>query len=105
PAPDLGHTSTDGPIEYANAVEEVLATEIVGFVLGLSEVPPGQNFFELGGHSLAAARVVSRIRSRYGIEMSLSDFFRAPTVRGLAEFVAPREPALTVDQLFAVGGG
>ncbi|MGE5829300.1 MAG: non-ribosomal peptide synthetase, partial [Micromonosporaceae bacterium] len=102
PAPDLAHGLADGPIEYASAVEEVLATEIVGFVLGLGEVPPERNFFELGGHSLAAARVVSRIRSRYGIEMSLSDFFRAPTVRGLAQLVAARQPAMTDDQLFAM---
>ncbi|MDJ0836038.1 MAG: non-ribosomal peptide synthase/polyketide synthase [Acidobacteriota bacterium] len=45
------------------------------------------NFFELGGHSLTATRVVSRVRKQMGADLSLQDFFRAPTVAALSRIV------------------
>ena len=97
PAPTPRDAGPAGPVEYADGVEQVIAEEIVAPVLGLARVEPEQNFFEMGGHSLAAARVVSRIRSRFEVELSLSDFFRAPNVRGLAALVGSRRAAATGD--------
>jgi amino acid adenylation domain-containing protein len=60
--------------EVAAAWREVLGCE------------PGavDDFFLLGGHSLKAVQVLSRLRSAFGIDLGLRDFFAAPTVRGLA---------------------
>ncbi|MGW5285423.1 phosphopantetheine-binding protein, partial [Streptomyces collinus] len=53
-------------------------------------------FFDLGGHSLLATRVVNRVESLTGLEMSLREFFQAPTVasltRKLVELVAGEGP-------------
>lgn len=61
--------------------------EIWGRMLGVADVPVDANFFELGGRSATFVRVALEIEDRYGIELSLRDFFNAPTVRGLADNV------------------
>lgn len=45
------------------------------------------NFFDLGGNSLNLARVLLRLRSLYGSDVSPEQFFAAPTVRGMADLL------------------
>jgi tyrocidine synthetase-3 len=48
------------------------------------------NFFQLGGHSLRATILLSRIHKALDIKVTLAEFFRYPTIRGLAEAVKSR---------------
>jgi pristinamycin I synthase-3/4 len=66
-------------------------------VLGLSEFGVADNFFDAGGHSLLATRLVNRIRSAVGVEMSVRLLFENPTVATLEpnlSTVRPARPAL-----------
>ena len=56
-------------------------------VIGVSVVGVHDNFFDVGGHSLDAARIVSRLRSVFGIDIVLRTLFERPTVAGLSEIV------------------
>lgn len=61
--------------------------EIWTALLGLEKVGSNQNFFDLGGHSLMATQLISRVRSCFGVELALWDFFADPTIQNLAELV------------------
>ncbi len=54
-------------------------------LLGTSEIGPADNFFEVGGHSLLGTMVLSRIRERFGVVLTLKTLFEAPTPQTLAE--------------------
>ena len=77
---------TVGYVAPRNHVEHVMA-EIWAEVLGVKKVGVFDHFFELGGHSLSAARLVSRIRTTFGAELSIRMVFDAPRLRQLARFV------------------
>jgi amino acid adenylation domain-containing protein len=74
-------------------VEEAIA-EIWKEVLDVQEVDVEQNFFELGGHSLLLLQAHARLSGLFGMELSVIDMFRYPTIRSLAEYVEDRrEPS------------
>ncbi|WP_033442233.1 hybrid non-ribosomal peptide synthetase/type I polyketide synthase [Saccharothrix sp. NRRL B-16314] len=52
--------------------------------LGVDAVPVTRSFFELGGHSLTALRLVNRMARDHGVEVTMTEFFRTPTIRALA---------------------
>ena len=75
-------------VEARNAVEEIVA-DLWADVLG-SEVPGVyDNFFDAGGDSVHATLLVSRVREALAVELSLIDFFDAPTVADVAAVIAP----------------
>jgi amino acid adenylation domain-containing protein len=86
PAPDTSRpTGSHAPPR--TGIERALAEEVFAPVLGLPQVGIHDNFFEFGGNSLQAARLISGIRRRFGVEIRLADFFRSPTVANLAVLV------------------
>ncbi|MEH2060573.1 MAG: amino acid adenylation domain-containing protein [Nostoc sp.] len=54
-------------------------------LLGVGQVSIYDNFFELGGNSLTATQLATRIRNKFGVELSLVEVFTSPTLKNLSE--------------------
>ncbi|MCG6495246.1 non-ribosomal peptide synthetase [Kitasatospora sp. A2-31] len=85
PAPDFAADATE---RTARSPQEELLSGLFAEVLGLTRVGIDRSFFDLGGHSLLATRLVSRIRSELGAELTVADVFTAPSVAALAQRLA-----------------
>jgi len=65
-------------------------------ILGIRPVGIHEDFLELGGDSILATLVTARARQAIQVEMSLLDFFQAPTVADLAALMQSRLSGATV---------
>jgi amino acid adenylation domain-containing protein len=80
------HVAISGYVKPESTTERWLCN-IWADVLSIepSRIGIDQNFFELGGHSLVLVRVFNHLADRAPAGMALTDLYRYPTIRGLAE--------------------
>ncbi|MEM9385013.1 MAG: SDR family NAD(P)-dependent oxidoreductase [Pseudomonadota bacterium] len=70
-----------------NEIEAAVA-EIWADVLGLEQVGVEDPFFDLGGDSLLATMLLSKITSRFALDVPVERFFEAPTVASAARVIS-----------------
>ncbi|MCC5869156.1 MAG: LLM class flavin-dependent oxidoreductase [Gammaproteobacteria bacterium] len=82
-----GRAATGGGGAPASEVEaKVLA--VWQEVLQLPAIDIEDNFFDLGGHSLLAVKVHRRLNETLERSLAITDLFRFPTVKSLAEYLS-----------------
>jgi amino acid adenylation domain-containing protein len=87
PVPESDAYATAG-YEAPQGETEMKLAAIWADLLGLERVGRQDNFFSLGGHSLLAVRMVTRLRQRFGLEVTIRDLFMHPVLRDLADALA-----------------
>jgi acyl carrier protein len=111
PDPDFGPDAA--AITAPRTMAEEILVDMWCDVLALKQVGIHDNFFELGGHSLLATQVIARVHESLATEITMGQFFSAPTIASLARIVedalideikaSSAEPAhLAADELVSV---
>ncbi|MEU2423990.1 amino acid adenylation domain-containing protein [Streptomyces sp. NPDC007851] len=94
PAPVYAGSSDRAP----HTANEHVLCGLFAEILGARAVGVDDSFFDLGGHSMLVTRLVSRVRSMLGLELSVRTVFEAPTPGELArrlDEAGQARPALT----------
>ncbi len=87
-----GQPDSSGFAAPRNQIEEMLCG-LWSDLLGVERLGIHDNFFQLGGHSLLVARLASRVRQAFGVELSMVEIFKQPTVAELALLLERAERA------------
>jgi len=96
PAPVAERLIEDELVGARDAVESIVAG-IWAEALEVDRLGVHDDFFELGGHSLSAAKVVSRAREAFQIDVALRSLFEEPTVARWSQRIAAEGAALGID--------
>lgn len=87
PAPDLSRDpSASDFLPPRTAIEQVVAF-IWAELLDRESISVDDDFFTLGGHSLLATHLIARIRETLQVNVTLREFFKTPTVAGIANLI------------------
>lgn len=68
----------------------VAATQVSAIMrelLDMDDVEEDDSFFEIGGNSFIALRLISVIKARFGVELSLLDLIRSSTPNEISAFL------------------
>ncbi len=87
PAPAAANTLPAAAFAMPETPAQRRLCAILAEVLGCGPVGIDDNFFLLGGHSLLGTQMVLRSGAAFGVEVTLRDLFRAPTIRALATLI------------------
>jgi aryl carrier-like protein len=82
-----GRTDIADQEEKPDGATEMAVAELWTRLLDLPTVARGRTFFASGGDSLLAMRLIEELRMRFGLELSLRELLRAPTVGQLATLI------------------
>lgn len=94
--PDPG---TKSATENFQAPRSEFEEQLVGIWQTLLEednISIHDDFFERGGHSLSVIRLISMMRKKLGVEVSMNDIFDHPTIASLAAKIEGEESATTL---------
>ncbi|MFI1853335.1 amino acid adenylation domain-containing protein [Streptomyces sp. NPDC020480] len=99
PAPGGGVGERVEVLDGVLAGDEVLAGVLALFrrVLDRPDLGPEEDFFDAGGHSLLATRLIHAVRDRFGVRLTVPEFYRRGTAWAVTEVVARRGGAADAD--------
>ena len=85
PLPETGSQEPEETFVAPRDAREQQLAQVWSEVLRVNPISIHDNFFDLGGHSLLIMQVLSRLRERFGFQMTVREVFERPTIAEIAE--------------------
>jgi acyl carrier protein len=87
PAPTIRDREARTGVSEVTSLIEADVVAVWCDLLQVNQVGRNQNFFSVGGTSLSALQMLHRIKTRFGVSITVRQFFDAPTVAGVAAYL------------------
>jgi amino acid adenylation domain-containing protein len=108
PEPSLENTLREENFSAPSSPIEERLAKIICELFNLPAVSVNDNFFLLGGHSLLGAQLIVKIRSAFGVDLTLRALFDAPTIadlsREIERLVVARVESMSEEEALALLG-
>ena len=88
PIPESSAQEREGSFVAPRDAREQQVAQVWSEVLRVDPIGIHDNFFDLGGHSLLIMQVLSRLRDRFGLRVTVRDVFERPTIAEIAELLS-----------------
>ena len=105
PAPEANPIQRSQPLAPAVTLRQKQLLPIWQALLGVATIGIDDDFFALGGHSLLVVRLLNEIEQQIGIYLPLATFFKATTIRQLADAIEQHEGGKTWSSLVEIQAG
>ena len=90
PAPDRRRPALPQTFVTARSPVEKVIAAVWQELLGVEKVGVDDNFFDLGGHSLLLVQLHRLLTAKLGIDVSVMDLFRYPTISAFTHFISQK---------------
>jgi aryl carrier-like protein len=90
PQPDRRRPALPQTFVTARSPIEKVIAAVWQELLGVEKVGVDDNFFDLGGHSLLLVQLHRLLTARLGVDVSVMDLFRYPTISAFTHFIAQK---------------
>ncbi|MFI0453165.1 amino acid adenylation domain-containing protein [Actinomadura sp. 6N118] len=87
PVPTIRDREARTGVSEVTSLIEAEVAEVWCDLLQVNQVGRNQNFFSVGGTSLSALQMLHRIKTRFGVSITVRQFFDAPTIAGVAGYL------------------
>ena len=87
PVPTIRDREARTSVSEVISLIEADVAEVRCDLLQVNQLGRNQNFFSVGGTSLSALQMLHRIKTRFGVAITVRQFFDAPTIAGVAAYL------------------
>jgi acyl carrier protein len=88
PDPGRSRPDLDTPFVGPRDTIESELVKILTEILPVDRIGIHDDFFDLGGHSLAAARLISLVMDRFGVQLPLRSLFESANIAAMGSLIA-----------------
>ena len=91
PEPDFGETQATNTTDSETSGNADIAVQVCD-VLGTAEINPSENLLQMGATSIEMIRISNALDQNLGFRPRMDDFYRNPSVNGLAALYQKQKP-------------